>query len=374
MQYRKFGRSGFDVSALSFGCMRFPCDGHGNVIENEAVKMIQYAVDNGINYLDTAYVYHGGNSEVVLGKALKNGYRNKTRIATKLPVWNVEVPDDYDKLLDEQLKRLQTDNIDYYLLHALGADSWEKVKKLGLIEKSEKAVKSGKINHIGFSFHDGKDAFKKIIDGYDKWEFCQIQYNYMDTHNQAGTEGLKYAAEKNIPVIIMEPLLGGRLANPPENIMKIWNEYKIKRSPADWAFKWLWNQPEVTTVLSGMSSMKQMEENIRIADEAGKSLSADDLELIGKIVEKYKAQYPVPCTKCGYCMPCPSGVNIPRNMEIYNDAISHDDLAGARNNYKMFFPDAEKANQCVQCKVCEEKCPQKIQISDWLVKIQKALG
>lgn len=375
MKYRKFGEIEFNVSALSFGCMRLPCDGNGNVIEKETIEMIQYAIDNGINYLDSAYGYHDGISEVVTGKALKHGYRNKTKIATKLPVWLVNSSDDFDKFLNEQLKRFQTENIDFYLFHALGKDSWEKVKKLDLMSKAEKALRDGKINHIGFSFHDEAGAFKKIIDEYDKWEFCQIQYNFMDIENQAGTEGLKYAHSKNIPVIIMEPLLGGRLANPPKNILEIWENYKIKRSPIHWALNWLWDHPEVTTVLSGMSSMDQLKENLIIANEANNNaFSKEDHELIEMVRAKYKALYPIPCTKCNYCMPCPSGVFIPRNMELYNDGVSHNDIKGAQMSYRMFFPDEQKANKCTACKLCEEKCPQKIEISDWMVKIHKALG
>lgn len=375
MKYRKFGDIDFNVSALSFGCMRLPCDNSGNVIEKETINMIRYAIDNGINYFDSAYTYHEGTSEVITGKALKDGYRNKIKIATKLPIWLVNSSDDFDKLLNEQLKRLQTDNLDFYLLHALGKHPWEKVKKLDLLSKAEKAKKEGKINHIGFSFHDGTEAFKEIIDGYDKWELCQVQYNFMDIDNQAGTEGIKYAHLKNIPIVIMEPLLGGRLANPPKNISDIWKSYKIKKSPTNWALSWVLDHPEVATVLSGMSSMDQLIENLSIANEADvNSFSKEDIELINRVRAKYKAQYPIPCTGCNYCMPCPSGVFIPRNMELYNDGISHNDITGAQKNYRMFFSDELKANNCTACKLCEDKCPQKIEISGWMVKIHKALG
>ena len=375
MQYRNFGKSDFKVSALSFGCMRLPCDENGRVKDDESIKMIRYAIDNGVNYLDSAYVYHEGYSEVVTGKALKNGYRNKVKIATKLPMWSVETSGDFDKFLDEQLKRFETDVIDYYLFHALGNESWEKVLKLDLIDKAEKVLKAGKINHIGFSFHDHADAFKKIIDGYDKWDFCQVQYNYMDIENQAGSEGVRYASGKGIPVIVMEPLLGGRLANPPANISKIWSDYDKNKSAVYWALKWLWSQKEVTTVLSGMSDMEQLEENLKAADDAMEnSMKPDELNLIEEIRSMYIAQFPISCTKCNYCMPCPSGVNIPGNMEFYNNGISHDDMPGAQFSYRKFFPDEMKANQCTQCKLCEEKCPQKIEISDWMIKIHKALG
>lgn len=385
MQYRNLGQCGFQVSALGFGTMRFPTDDKvnervgdrfsNNIVEPEAIRMIRYAIDQGVNYIDTAYGYHGGFSEVVTGKALKDGYREKVILATKSPVWLVEKPEDFDKLLDEQLKRLQTDVIDCYMLHSLSRDTWEnKVLKHNLVEKGEAARKAGKIRYFGFSFHDNLDTFKEIVDYHDKWDFCQIQYNYMDTENQAGTEGLKYAASKGLAVIIMEPLLGGRLANPPREVIDIFEATGKKDSPASWALKWLWDQPEVSVVLSGMSNIQQVKENIETANDSGIGLfSKEDFETIAKVRGCFEARATIPCTKCRYCIPCPNNVDIPRNFELYNESIIYDDPQTSRNSYKHFFDEDAKANLCIGCKVCEEVCPQHIPISEWMPKVHAAL-
>ncbi|MGA2142348.1 MAG: aldo/keto reductase [Brevinematales bacterium] len=373
MKYRNCGKIDFKPSALGFGCMRLPMD-KGKIEETEAIRMIRYAIDHGVNYVDTAYVYHNGESEIVTGKALKNGYREKVMLATKSPIWEIGKADDFDRLLETQLKKLQTSKIDFYLLHALGKDSWEKVKRLGILKKAEAARKDGRIGHIGFSFHDNYKSFEEIINGYDGWEFCQIQYNYMDTENQAGTKGLKLASSKGLAVIVMEPILGGRLANPPAAVRELMEGYSNKRSPVDWALQWIWNQPEVSLVLSGMSSFKQVEENIISAENSGiNTLNGRDLSLIDDINARFRERAPVPCTKCGYCMPCPSGVNIPRNFEIYNDGIAYDAMNGAKFAYKSFMPENENASNCTQCRTCEEKCPQKIIISELMPKVHAAL-
>lgn len=384
MKYRKFGKLDIEVSALGFGAMRLPTAGNdtecdrfsGNIFEEEAIKMIRYAIDNGVNYVDTAYMYHDGQSEIVVGKALKDGYGNKVMLATKSPVWFIEKTADFDRYLDEQLKKLQTDYVDFYLLHSLSKERWENnVLKLDLIPRAEAAKKAGKIKHLGFSFHDSADVFVKIVDGYDKWDFCQIQYNYMDVDNQAGMEGLKYAASKGLGVIVMEPLLGGRLANPPEVIRKIFDEMEPKRTPAYWALQWVWNQPEVSVVLSGMSSMPQVEENIAAADVSGVgTLSPDQLEAFDLIRCRYKERSVIPCTACGYCMPCPNNVNIPRNFELYNKGVMYDNIKSVREEYNIFFEEPNRASSCVQCKICEEKCPQTIEISQWLHRVHEMLG
>ncbi|RLC82528.1 MAG: aldo/keto reductase [Chloroflexi bacterium] len=377
MQYRKFGRLDWEVSALGFGCMRFPIKGNdtSNIDEPEATKMLHYAIDHGVNYLDTAYPYHGGNSELFVGRVLKGGYREKVRLATKLPCWLVESSQDFDKYLSEQLQKLQTDHVDFYLLHGLNQDRWQKMSALGVLEWAEGAIADGRIGYLGFSFHDKYKVFKEIVDAYDGWTFCQIQYNYMDIENQAGTKGLKYAASKGLAVVIMEPLLGGRLVNPPQPIQDLWNTAAKKRTPADWALQWLWNQPEVSVVLSGMSTMQQVKENVASADASGIGiLTEEELALIARVREKYRELCPIPCTRCGYCMPCPNGVDIPRNLTVYNQAVMYDKLDHSRTEYNKWIPEEARAGACVQCRECEEKCPQDIPISEWMVRVHAVLG
>ncbi|HEY68072.1 MAG TPA: aldo/keto reductase [Thermoflexia bacterium] len=377
MQYRKFGRLDWEVSALGFGCMRFPIKGNdtSNIDEPEATKMLHYAIDHGVNYLDTAYPYHGGNSELFVGRVLKGGYREKVRLATKLPCWLVESSQDFDKYLNEQLQKLQTDHVDFYLLHGLNQDRWQKMSALGVLEWAEGAIADGRIGYLGFSFHDKYKVFKEIVDAYDGWAFCQIQYNYMDIENQAGTKGLKYAASKGLAVVIMEPLLGGRLVNPPQPIQDLWNTAAKKRTPADWALQWLWNQPEVSVVLSGMSTMQQVKENVASADASGIGiLTEEELALIARVREKYRELCPIPCTRCGYCMPCPNGVDIPRNLTVYNQAVMYDKLDHSRTEYNKWIPEEARAGACVQCRECEEKCPQDIPISEWMVRVHAVLG
>jgi len=383
VRYRKFGKLDFEVSALGFGAMRFPTrvseggagSAGGEVDEKEAIRMLRYAIDQGVNYIDTAYAYHDGKSEVIVGRALKEGYRDKVRLATKSPVWLIKKPEDFDKLLDEQLKRLDTEYVDFYLLHALSSDRWRDIViKYDLLRRMETVKKEGKIRHIGFSFHDNADAFTEIIDGYEGWEFCQIQYNYLDIENQAGIKGLKYAASKGLGVVIMEPLLGGRLANPPKDIKEIFTGSGKNWSPVDFALKWLWNQPEVSVVLSGMSNMQQVKENLAYADESGIGiLSVDDQETIERVRRKYEQRAAIPCTACEYCMPCPNNVNIPRNFEVYNRALMHDDMSGSQRTYRYFMEEDIRAGNCIQCRVCEDKCPQRIAISEWMPKIHNSL-
>lgn len=380
MKYRDFGRLHWKVSALGFGCMRLPTikndSSEDNIDEGEAIRMIRTAVDHGVNYIDTAYPYHNGTSEVVLGKAMKDGYRARVRVATKSPVWLIKKEEDFDTYLGEQLKRLQMDYVDFYLFHGLNKKTWnDVVLKFGLLKKAEAAIKDGRIKHIGFSFHDDFDAFKEIVDGYDAWSFCQIQYNYMDTDSQAGTKGLKYAASKGLAVVVMEPLLGGRLTNPPKAIKQILENDGHGRSPSDLALQWIWSQPEVSVVLSGMSTMEQVESNISAASKSRiGSIASDDLELIDKIRAKYREKVPISCTNCRYCMPCPNGVDIPSNFELYNNGFMHEDMERAKFTYLRFFDEKERAGACKQCKECEEKCPQKLPISDLMTKVHATLS
>jgi hypothetical protein len=380
MQYRNFGKLDWKASALGFGCMRFPTtDGDrlsSNIREDEAIRMVRHAIDSGVNYLDTAYPYHGGQSEIVVGKALRDGYRERVRLATKLPVWMVESPADFDRLLNEQLVKLQTSYIDFYLLHALSHERWnDVVLKHKLLEQAERALADGRIRHLGFSFHDEYEGFAEIVNGTDLWSFCQIQYNYMDTENQAGVRGLKLAAEKGLAVVVMEPLMGGRLADPPKDILGVMESYPTRRAPVEWALDWLWNQPEVSVVLSGMTTMEQLEENLLLADRSrAGSFTAADLALIGEVSEMYRQRTVIPCSKCGYCMPCPNGVYIPANFEFYNYAHLFDDLGAARFRYQVFLKEEQRAGACIACGICEEQCPQGIPISEWMPKVSALLA
>jgi hypothetical protein len=380
MQYRGFGRLDWKASALGFGCMRFPTsDGERlspNILEAEAVRMVRHAIDNGVNYLDTACAYHGGQSEVVVGRALKDGYREKVRLATKLPVWLVESGADFDRLLDEQLAKLQTDHIDFYLLHALNHNRWQDiVLKHRLLDRAEAALADGRIGYLGFSFHDEYEAFEEIVNGTNLWSFCQIQYNYIDVENQAGTRGLELAADEGLAVVVMEPLMGGRLADPPKDVLEAMESFPRRRSPVEWALKWLWDQPEVSVVLSGMSAMNQVEENLRIADDSRiGAFGAADHALIADVREKYKARIAIPCGKCNYCMPCPNGVQIPANFDFYNYAHLFDDLAGARFKYQVFLKEEQRSSACIACGICEGLCPQQISISEEMAKVTALLA
>ena len=359
--------------------MRFPTlDGNrfsGIIDEAESLRMVRHAIDNGVNYLDTAYVYHDGQSERLLATALQDGYREKVKLATKLPVWFVESAADFDRILNEQLQRLQTDHIDFYLLHALSRSRWhEIVLKHDLLTRAEAALADGRIRHLGFSFHDEYEAFEEIVNGSDLWSFCQIQYNYMDTENQAGTRGLKLAASKGLAVVIMEPLMGGRLADPPKDVREEMERFPVRRSPVEWALRWLWDQPEVSVVLSGMSTMTQVEENLSFADRSAVgSFSVADQALIAKVREKYSKRIVIPCSKCNYCMPCPNGVWIPANFEFFNFAHLYDNVEDAQFRYKIFLTEAQRASACIACGVCEELCPQGIAISDQMVKVAALL-
>ena len=370
MEYRKFGEIDWDVSALGFGAMRLPTndDESSNINEDKAIEMIRYAIDNGVNYVDTAWPYHGEESEKLVAKALKNGYREKTKVATKLPIWLVENKEDLDKYLDKQLEKLEVDKIDFYLVHALSKDRWEKCKNLDIMEWLKKVQKEGKIGYKGFSFHDDYDLFEDIIDYYEEdWDFCQIQYNYLDTEYQAGKKGLKYAADKGLAVVIMEPLRGGTLAKkPPKEIQKIWNKSNNKRTAPDWALQWLWNQEEVSVVLSGMSTMEQVKENVESADNSGiNELVDQELNLIEKAADKFKEMQPVDCTGCGYCVPCPNDVNIPMNFSLYNEAHLYDDYEEKNNIYNR-MKEKSRASNCIACGECLDKCPQNLAIIDLL--------
>jgi len=365
MKYRKFGKLEFEPSAIGFGAMRLPTIGGdtSKINETEAIKMIRYAIDNGVNYIDTAYPYHKGQSEVLVGKALKEGYREKVKLATKMPCWLVKTADDFDKYFDEQLGRLQTDHIDFYLLHSLGKSTWPRIPDLGVFKWVEKKMKEGKIGHIGFSFHDELPLFKQIIDSYN-WDFCQIQYNYVDSEYQAGVEGLRYAAKKGVAVVIMEPIAGGRLAvNPPVGVAKLWKESRRNWSPAEWALQWLWNQPEVGLVLSGMSTMEQVVENVKAAGRSGVgNLMSDDIKLVDLVAKTYRDMGFIGCTSCRYCMPCPNNVAIPEIFSLLNEYYMKNRDQEVKTKYKNTLNSEQWAKNCVSCGKCEEVCPQHLPI------------
>ncbi len=371
MKYRILGKTGVQVSALGFGAMRLPVRGdQGLVDEPVAIQMLRSAIDRGVNYIDTAYVYHDGQSEMVVGKALQDGYRSRVHLATKSPVWLVQKQQDFDRFLDEQLSRLQTEHIDYYLLHCLQKKSWEAMQALNVLDWAQRAQRDGRIGRFGFSFHDSLDVFREIVDAHD-WDVCQIQYNLVCENVQAGTEGLRYAAQKELGVIVMEPLFGGALANPPQSVWEIWQESGSK--PADVALRWLWDRPEISLVLSGMSTPRQVEENIESACRSGVDwLDQQERELIRRVQEKYQLLSPIPCTQCGYCLPCPQGVNIPVNLQLYNDAtvFKGNSALLCRNLYHS-LPESERAAACETCGTCEEACPQGIEIGQLLAQVSR---
>ncbi|MBU3202542.1 aldo/keto reductase, partial [Clostridium estertheticum] len=309
-----------------------------------------------------------------VGRALKDGYREKVNLATKLPSWLIKTREDMDKYLNEQLERLQTDKIDFYLVHSLNRGSWENLKKLGIDEFLNSAIKDGRIKYAGFSFHDDLDVFKEIVDYYD-WSFCQIQYNYLDEKFQAGTEGLKYAADKGLGVVIMEPLRGGKLVKDlPEAITNVFGEAKIKRSPVEWALRWVWNNPEVSVVLSGMNVMEHIDENLKIASVAlPNSLTEKELEIMDTVKKAYRERTKVNCTGCQYCMPCPAGVNIPKNFTYYNQyhmLVTPQTEVELKAHYNVFVAVSQKADKCIECGKCESHCPQGIKIRQELKNVR----
>ncbi len=377
MQRRKFGAHDFDVSALGFGCMRLPViDNQPDKIdEDKTGEMIRYAVDNGVDYVDTAFNYHREQSEVVVGRILKDGYRDRVNLATKCPTWLIEKHGDFDRYLDTQLSKLQTDHIDMYLLHSLGKERWGVLVEADVFRFLDRAKQDGRILNAGFSFHDDVDTFKAIVDSYD-WDFCQIQYNYMDENFQAGTEGLKYAAGRNLAVVIMEPLRGGRLVqNVPDEVRGIMARSGVSRTPADWALRWVWNHPEVSVVLSGMGELKQVNENIETACTAlPNSLTDEELALFDEVKAFYRGRVQVDCTGCEYCMPCPQGISIPNLFETYNEAHIYSTLDRLANNYERLTKNYGDPANCAECGQCEEACPQHLLIREHLKQIREKLG
>jgi len=378
MQYRPFGTLGFEVSALGFGCMRLPVVGAdaSQIDRPLALRMIRHAVDRGVNYIDTAYPYHGGNSEAVVGEALRDGYRDRVKLATKLPVWLVKRPTDVDRLLDEQLRRLGDEHIDLYLIHNLARSTWPLVRRHRILERLEKAQAAGKIGHLGFSYHDSFDLFKEIVDSYPGWKVAQIQYNYANETVQAGTRGLEYGAAKGLAMVIMEPLLGGCLAAPPPRVAAVYAQAEPRRSPVEWALQWLWHKPQVAVVLSGMSAMAQVEENLACAERSGVGrLTASELAVVQAALHEYLGSVPIPCTKCRYCMPCPKGVDIPVAFDLYNGVRAFGGNQGLLNRiiYQGHLA-ASHGGLCAACGACMKKCPQKIDIVTWLRTVHEEMS
>lgn len=350
MQYRDF--CGEKVSVLGYGCMRFPTV--DNKIDFEkSEELVEYAFENGVNYYDTAYMYHNGESEVFLGRTMIKNHRKDIFLADKFPVWLAPSEDGFERVFEEQCKRLGTDYFDFYLMHALDRENWDMIKKFGVLEKAARLKEEGKIRHLGFSFHDSIEVFKEIIDSWDGWEFCQIQLNYINIDHQAGIEGLEYTHKKGLDVIIMEPLLGGRLANPPAQVKKVLGG----RNPVQIALSFLWNRPEIKLVLSGMGAAEQVRDNIEYADRAKVGmLSEEELAALAEAKRVFDSKPFVECTGCNYCMPCPAGLDIPAIYSLYNRTAWH----GKDEAKKSYASLSVKADSCIECGACLAHCPQHI--------------
>jgi len=383
MLYREMGKTGEKVSILGFGCMRLPIKGSYDQIDFEkSSKLLDHALDRGINYLDTAYPYHGlgtaqgGASEVFLGEYLDESSRHdEVFLATKLPTWLLEEAGDMDRFLDEQLQRLKTDCIDFYLLHSLKEKQWFQLEDLGVLEFLDEAVSDGRIKYTGFSTHDETSFVKEVVDSY-QWDMCQIQYNYLDENIQAGSEGLQYAAGKGLGVVIMEPLKGGVLADyVPQEVQAIWDDAPLRRTPAEWALRYLWDIPEINVVLSGMNTRGQLKENLETAaDGLPHSLTSEELKIMEEVKQVYQGEISVECSRCGYCMPCPSGINIPQCFSYLNQAEMLEDYSEVKNQYYFMLKDTQRAGNCLECGLCEELCSQHINIREELRKVEKKMG
>lgn len=364
MEKRKLGHTGIESTILGFGSMRMPTVGEGDnkvLDEEKAIELIRGAIDRGISYVDTAWGYHNEKSEVAVGKALLDGYRNKVTLVTKSPVWKIEKREDFRTLLHEQLRRLQTDHLDIYLLHALSKERWELVKEHGILEELQKVKDEGIVKAVGFSFHDDEDVFYEILNGFDGWDVVQLQMNYVDTDYQSTWQGLVDAYEKGLGVIIMEPLRGGKLVNLPE-----WVSKELPGDQLSSAFNWLYDKKEVSVVLSGMNNLEQVEENIEVAKKAQEGmLTEEDNEKYKKAKEVFDTMSKIPCTQCEYCLPCAVGIDIPRVLESYNKIHSRSESAGREQYEKCDV----KALDCISCRLCEDRCPQFIRISEWMKEI-----
>ncbi|HPE68671.1 MAG TPA: aldo/keto reductase [Thermotogota bacterium] len=373
MEQKEFGRSGKKVSLLGFGCMRLPIlnGEESNINEPLATQMLRLAIDGGVNYIDTAYPYHQEKSEPFVGRALSDGYREKVFLATKSPVWKVEKREDFDRFLDEQLSRLQTSWVDMYLLHALHRKSWEKIQNLGALDFLQEKIQQGKIRYAGFSFHDEREVFMDILEAFD-WDFCQIQLNYMDTEYQAGLKGYEAARSKGMGIVIMEPLKGGKLANIHPQSQQSLKRVHPDWSPARWAFQWLQNLPGVSTILSGMSTMAQVKENLDTFATTH-PFTQTEHDAIAEVQEKLASLKLIDCTGCRYCMPCPENVAIPEIFSFYNNVELFNALGESQWAYNKMLKPEQRATSCVECGQCESKCPQNLAIPSLLRKAHETL-
>lgn len=376
MKYRNFGKLGIQGSAFGLGCMRFNGAASGDSIidEEKAISLIRRAIDGGVTYMDTAYVYLDRTSEIVLGKALQDGYREKVTIATKMPAEHVHNREEMQALLDEELEKLQTDHIDFYLMHGIDKEKWEYFKSIGAPQFFDDMKKAGKIRYKCFSFHAPYDEFEYIIKDYD-WDMVQIQYNFMNEDYQAGTKGLELAGSLGIPVVIMEGLLGGRLAKAPDNVQALYDAFPVKRSPVEWAFRWLCNHPQIATVLSGCNEEAQIDDNLRIFDTVEPGImSEEELKLMSDVRDAYLSRMRIGCTGCRYCMPCPNGVNIPGIFAAWNDVSLYSADPAQHFGLNMIRKNGEGADNCVACGACEAACPQHLSIIDALQEAWKEMN
>ncbi|MBQ6565253.1 MAG: aldo/keto reductase [Clostridiales bacterium] len=376
MKYRTMGKLGIQASAFGLGCMRFngAASGDSVIDEEKAIALIRRAIDGGVTYLDTAYVYLSKTSEIVLGKALKDGYRDRVTIATKMPMEAVHDRASMEALLEEELRKLQTDHIDFYLMHGINKEKWEYFKSIGAREFFNDMKKAGKIRYKCFSFHGPYDEFEAILNDWD-WDMVQIQYNFMDIENQAGTKGLELAGSKGIPVVIMEGLLGGRLSKAPANVQALYDAFPVKRSPVEWAFRWLCNHPEVSVVLSGCNEEQQVDDNLRIFDTVEPGImSADELALMDNVRAAYLSRTKIGCTGCRYCMPCPNGVDIPGIFSVWNNVSLYDVDPKTDWGLRQIREKGKGADNCIGCGACEAACPQHLNIIESLQKAWQELN
>lgn len=369
MEYRSMDKLGVKPSMLGFGCMRFPQKEDGSIDEVESEKMLDKAIEAGVTYIDTAYPYHNGESEPFVGRVLKKYKRDSFYLATKLPIWKVETIEDVKATFEEQLNRLQVDYVDFYLLHALSKERWEKILKLGVLDFCKEMKEQGKLKYIGFSFHDSYEVFEEILTSWD-WDFCQIQYNYMDTEHQAGDRGYALAEKLGVPMVIMEPIKGGSLAVLPEDIAAMYKEADQEASISSWALRWVGTHSNVKVILSGMSTYSQVLDNLKTF-ETFKPLNQEEQVLVEKVAATIRSRVKNGCTGCRYCMPCPFGIDIPKNFAIWNQEAMYGNPAAAKRKYERELAESARADQCRKCGACEKECPQAISIREDLVRVKE---